>query len=159
MSTHEHAVHGSSREDTMALAEAFAATIGYLRRFTLGPTSQDHELSPARARTLVTVAETPGIQMRQLAEQMNVTGRTVTKLVDGLERDGLVRRVPNTTDRRVTHIELTRSGKGQLDEVRTEHAAMWESAFGTLTATDRKQLLRLLHKLTGETAGSARRPG
>ncbi|MFD8494688.1 MarR family winged helix-turn-helix transcriptional regulator [Amycolatopsis sp. NPDC059657] len=134
--------------DAIALAEAFTEAIRYLRRFTLAPTSEEHELSPARARTLVAVADTPGIQMGQLAEQMKVTARTVTKLVDSLERDGLVRRAPNAHDRRVTHIELTDAGHGQLNEIRHEHGVMWESAFDALSAVERKRLLGLLRKLT-----------
>ena len=46
-------------------------------------------------------------KMADLAEALTVTPRNVTALVDGLEAEGLVRRVPHSTDRRVTLVELT----------------------------------------------------
>jgi DNA-binding MarR family transcriptional regulator len=48
--------------------------------------------------------------MSQLSLALEVTARSVTKLVDALEKEGLVQRLPHATDRRVTLILLTPAG-------------------------------------------------
>jgi DNA-binding MarR family transcriptional regulator len=46
----------------------------------------------------------------EIGGDINVTSSNVTYLVDGLEKEGMVRRVPDTVDRRSTFIELTAEG-------------------------------------------------
>jgi MarR family transcriptional regulator for hemolysin len=40
-----------------------------------------------------------------------VTSSNVTRLIDGLEHDGLVQRTADSADRRVTFVELTAEGR------------------------------------------------
>src|SRR3989440_7881271 len=56
--------------------------------------------------------------MGELAEMLDITPRTVTGLVDNLERDGLVRRVADPADRRSVYAELTEQGRARI-------AALW----------------------------------
>jgi DNA-binding MarR family transcriptional regulator len=48
---------------------------------------------------------------RELADVLNVTPRTITALVDGLEDTGFVAREPHPTDRRATVVTLTPRGR------------------------------------------------
>jgi DNA-binding MarR family transcriptional regulator len=48
--------------------------------------------------------------MRTLADELGLSPRNMTALVDSLEAEGLVRRKPHPTDRRATVIELTEDG-------------------------------------------------
>ena len=86
--------------------------------------------------------------MSELSDELGVTARNVTALVDGLEGEGLVRRVPHATDRRATVIELTATGAkhglemgagGLLDKV--------ADLFRGLTAGEQEQLFGLVTKL------------
>jgi DNA-binding MarR family transcriptional regulator len=52
-----------------------------------------------------------------LAEKVGVTKATMTGFIDGLERDGLVQRLIDASDRRKFIIRLTLSGQQKLDEV------------------------------------------
>ena len=47
----------------------------------------------------------------EIGRRMNVTSSNVTRLIDGLEEDGLVRRTADHSDRRVTYVELTQEGQ------------------------------------------------
>jgi DNA-binding MarR family transcriptional regulator len=47
----------------------------------------------------------------EIGRRMSVTSSNVTRLIDGLEQDGLVRRTADHTDRRVTYVELTTEGR------------------------------------------------
>ena len=97
-------------------------------------------------------------KMADLAEGLAITPRSVTALVDGLEAEGLVRRVPHSTDRRVTLVELTCN----RDLVQARMAA-YQSSLGRLFAdmneADRATLQRLLvHLRDRMDAGAAPRP-
>ena len=56
-----------------------------------------------------------GVPLGALAGKLNVTPRNVTGLVDHLERDGLVARVPDPADRRSVLAQLTPQGRERID--------------------------------------------
>jgi len=51
------------------------------------------------------------ISQKELAEKMNIKESSVARLLDRMERDGLVERVKNENDKRVTNLSLTDKGK------------------------------------------------
>ena len=85
-------------------------------------------------------------KMADLADALAVTPRNVTALVDGLEGDGLVRRVPHSTDRRVTLVELTCNRERVAAQFETYQGSI-ERLFDVLTVEDQRTLLRLLGTL------------
>ena len=48
-----------------------------------------------------------GLKMSELSQRMMVTGGNVTGITDGLEKEGLVLREVDPTDRRVFHVKLS----------------------------------------------------
>ena len=64
-----------------------------------------------------------GLSPHELAERAGVTRATVTGLLDGLERDGFLRREADEVDRRRVRVLLSAKGQGHCDEaVRRAHA-------------------------------------
>lgn len=110
--------------------------------------SADIAITPAQSRLLRTVAhyEEPP-RMADLAERLEVVPRAVTSLVDGLETGGRVRRVPDPTNRRVTRIELTDTGRATLRALRDARRAAAEDVLAPLTAEQREVLAGLLSTL------------
>ena len=53
----------------------------------------------------------------EIGRRMNVTSSNVTRLIDGLEQDGLVRRTADHSDRRVTYVELTDEGRAVAERI------------------------------------------
>jgi DNA-binding MarR family transcriptional regulator len=82
-----------------------------------------------------------------IAESTGVSRATVTGLLDGLERDGLVRRVDYPEDRRRITITLTANGRRLLDELLPEHLRRIASVMSKLTKSDRQTLRVLLEKV------------
>jgi DNA-binding MarR family transcriptional regulator len=104
-------------------------------------------VSPARMR-LLGVLHCRGPQiMCDLGEQLGVTPRNVTTLVDGLEQEGLVRRVPHATDRRATVIELTAQGGERAGQLLGPFHEKLVGLFGGLAKADQDELLRLMQAL------------
>ena len=83
------------------------------------------------------------IIMSDLGEELGVTSRNVTKLVDELETEGLVRRLPHPSDRRATVIELTQEGQEKIAEGYAEYMEVASQLFSVLTEEDQWELIRL----------------
>lgn len=56
----------------------------------------------------------------ELADDLRCDKTNVTGLVDRVEKQGLVKRVPDSEDRRVTRLELTPSGRAKVAEIYEE---------------------------------------
>jgi MarR family transcriptional regulator for hemolysin len=68
-----------------------------------------------------------GLTQRALAERMGIEGPTLVRLLDNLERGGLLERRPSPTDRRANTLHLTTKARPLLktinriaDEIRAE---------------------------------------
>jgi len=85
--------------------------------------------------------------MSELSEDLGVTPRNITALVDGLEEDGMVRRRPHPTDRRATFVELTAEGTDMCRVGFMEHVGAVSELFDDLSVADQEELIRLLSQL------------
>ncbi len=78
--------------------------------------AETHGLSEGRLQLLMRLRHHPdGVAMGELAGVLNVSPRNVTGLIDLLERDGLVERVPDPSDRRSVLARLSPEGRSRVD--------------------------------------------
>lgn len=82
-----------------------------------------------------------------IAAHLRIAPRSVTEVLDGLEERGLVRRVPDPTDRRAVLVELTDPGRSLLAEVDAARDGESATYLSALSERDRAHLARLLRKL------------
>jgi DNA-binding MarR family transcriptional regulator len=106
-------------------------------------------ISFARLKLLSTLKLSGPTIMNELSEHLMVTPRNVTALVDGLEKEGLVRRRPHPTDRRATLIELTDEGFEGCIRPQEELEQEALTLFDQLSLKDQSNLIRLLTRLHG----------
>jgi len=83
----------------------------------------------------------------ELAEKTGVTRATISGLLDGLEKDGLVERRPDPQDRRLTRLFLTPAGVQLLERIRPTYCEWFTGLIAPLTEDERKQLVHILQKL------------
>jgi DNA-binding MarR family transcriptional regulator len=81
-----------------------------------------------------------------LAEALAVTTPTVTAMVDGLEKDGLVTRLPNERDRRSNIITLTEKGEEACALMMPRSAGIAVQACAGFTEEEKKTLAALLFR-------------
>lgn len=106
-----------------------------------------HGLSEGRFVLLFLLdAAGEGLAPRALAEQAGVTRATVTGLLDGLQRDGLIERRSDARDRRALRIHLTDRGRKTAQKVFDQHSRWIAGLFGSFTLSEREQLAGLLDK-------------
>lgn len=86
---------------------------------------------------------TPG----ELCSKQLVSGGNMTVVLHNLEREGLVRRVPSTKDRRSVTVHLTRAGEVLIERVFPEHAQVVAGLLSVLTPAEIAELGGLLKKL------------
>jgi DNA-binding MarR family transcriptional regulator len=83
----------------------------------------------------------------ELADLAGVTRATMTGLVDTLERDGYVKRVPDPADRRKALVHLTPNGREILGAILPGHFQRIAELMKPLTESERGTLVRLLDKV------------
>jgi MarR family transcriptional regulator, 2-MHQ and catechol-resistance regulon repressor len=110
----------------------------------------EHRLSPVEFEVLLRLARTPAqaLRMTDLATQTMLTTSGITRVVDRLERDGLVSRFACPTDRRGLLTGITKAGLDRLHGVLPGHLDMIEQWFtGNLDAEELATFLATLRKL------------
>ncbi len=87
--------------------------------------------------------------MRQchLAHKLLKSGGNLTRVIDNLERDGLVKRHREKADRRAYQIHLTPKGKKLIAEIFPQHAEEIRKQFSSLESTEQQQLAQLCRRL------------
>jgi MarR family transcriptional regulator, 2-MHQ and catechol-resistance regulon repressor len=83
----------------------------------------------------------------ELSKKMLVSGGNMTVVIDNLEREGLLERIRDNTDRRVVLIQLTKKGRTRFNRIFPQHAGYIVDLASVLTRDEQTELSRLLKKL------------
>jgi len=108
-----------------------------------------HGTSQARFRLLLMLrlAGERGLHPSELAETLRVERASVTGLVDGIEREGLARRVASEEDRRSVTVLLTPKGRRFIDSLAPLRLRKVAELMCCLSAAEQKTLVKLLDRL------------
>lgn len=105
-------------------------------------------LSVAKLGALRHLAEAnEPLPLGQLAERIACVKSNVTQLVDRLEADKLVRRVPDPSDRRSIRAEITEEGRARYETGLAAFNSAEDELVSELALGDREQLQLLLGRL------------
>ena len=95
-------------------------------------------------------AENQSLRRIDLASRLLLTASGVTRLLDGLEREGYVEKGSCASDARVTYAVLTEKGREKLERARCSHvAAICELFEKRFSPEELATLTRLLTRLPG----------
>jgi DNA-binding MarR family transcriptional regulator len=116
-------------------------------RDPIASTCEELQLTPPQVHALLWLGQDGLLTMGELAKRLGVTEKTVTGVVDRLEREDLVQRERITLDRRVVRCRLTEQGQKTYQRLDGFlHEAMLH-VLGMLDGSDRKALFRILEKV------------
>lgn len=93
-----------------------------------------------------------------LAKRAGLTTGAMTNRLDGLEQEGLVRRLPDPDDRRGVIVELTKEGRELWERTVGAQAAKEQFVASALTPEERQQLNMLLRRMVVHTEQAASPP-
>jgi DNA-binding MarR family transcriptional regulator len=91
-------------------------------------------------------AEQKCMSMGAISKATGVSPTMVTNLVDGLARGGLVRRIGNPDDRRVSLVHITEEGEDAFRRILPVMSQRMQDACKKFTDEEKVQLLALLQK-------------
>jgi DNA-binding MarR family transcriptional regulator len=109
--------------------------------------AEKHGLSEGRLGVLFRLFRSGPTPLGDLATDLDTTPRNITGLVDHLERDGLVERVPDPDDRRSVRARLTDAGRTQIEAIWKEGMEHQHVIANGLTKEDLAQLRHLCLQL------------
>ena len=130
-------------------AEVFRALHATLRlhKQLMTRTLAAHGTHPGQATCLRLLAVHDGITQRDLADALHLARPTVSKMLQAMEKAGVVERRPDDTDQRLTCVKLTAAGRALERDLRAVAADYVNETIGTLPEGDRRELARLLDDL------------
>ena len=143
-------------------ARTMAAVTGVMRVQQIIQSAVDGALKPHRltfarfeALVLLSFSRRGSLPMRVMGERLQLHPTSVTNIVDRLEADGLVKRLPHPQDGRATLVEITEDGRTRLTAATK---AVTDIDFGLhgLTGKQTDQLIDLLTRVrraTGDFEG------
>lgn len=106
-------------------------------------------LTPSQLHLLEALDGPDSLTVGRMAEAAGVTAPTATRMLDGLERTGVVERSGDPHDRRCVNVRLTRGGRDLVAAKRAAVAAKRAELFARLTAREQADATRLLRRLAG----------
>jgi len=109
-----------------------------------------HKLTAPQFHVLKVLMKSGPIPLKRISEALLVTGANITCVVDNLEKEALVRRVPSKKDRRVINAELTDSGVEKIKDLFPEYVSSLDGSTNNLSNDEKVELNTLLKKMIGE---------
>ena len=126
-------------------AEAYA---GLTSRFAAQ--FDQHRVSPVEFEVLMRLARSPRnrLRMTDLAGQTSLSTSGVTRVVDRMDRDGLIRREACPSDRRSSYAVITEAGLSRLEEILPGHLELVQRWFiDQLSPAELQQMLGSLRTI------------
>jgi MarR family transcriptional regulator, organic hydroperoxide resistance regulator len=105
------------------------------------------ELTHSQFALLTALDACPERPVGELAECGGVAPPTATRMLDGLERAGVIERRHSTADRRVVTVRLTDAGRRLVERKRELVAFKRRALYASLDADERGQVEQLLRRL------------
>jgi DNA-binding MarR family transcriptional regulator len=94
------------------------------------------------------VDKVKGMTQKDLGEYLAIDKATMVRLLDGLESNGLLKRVEDAKDRRAKRLEITAKGRALLEKTAAARVIAEREALLPLTESERKIFRELVAKLT-----------
>ena len=110
-------------------------------------------LTPALFGVLNFLGASDGAIQQDIASSMGIDPSALVSLIDELERAGLAKRRPHPTDRRAREVALTAKGRRTLERARQMATQVDDEVLRGLTATERRELIRLLRQALRSAPG------
>jgi DNA-binding MarR family transcriptional regulator len=111
---------------------------------------EGHGLSTAKLGVLRQLAKGP-LPLGALAQRQSCVRSNITQLIDRMEGEGMVRRLPAPDDRRVTLAEITDAGWARLHAGLAAQSSAERALLASFSKDDVEALTRLLARLAGDS--------
>jgi MarR family transcriptional regulator for hemolysin len=87
------------------------------------------------------------LSQRELADVMNTDTTTIMVICDALEKKGLLTREPDSSDRRVNRVAITKKGRGIVDDGLPSIREVFDPVLSSITKKESMALSSILDKM------------
>ncbi|HHW01827.1 MAG TPA: MarR family transcriptional regulator [Thermoanaerobacterales bacterium] len=110
---------------------------------------QEYDISDSKFNLLVILynSSEKGLMLSEIGDRMLVTKANITGLIDRLERQGLVKRIRDESDRRKIQAVITRKGIEFTEEVIKKYKEWSGSIMNILNDDEKSMLIKIMAKL------------
>jgi DNA-binding MarR family transcriptional regulator len=115
-----------------------------LHRQLIHRTFARYDLHPAQAVCILALSRRDQITQSELAEELLLTRPSVTRLLQRMERAGLIHRQIDATDQRQVRVSLTEAGREVQHVIRRAGAEYARRTVALLPDAERADLARIL---------------
>jgi len=106
-------------------------------------------LTTPKMRALAVLSVIDGIQIRQLAVYAVTEQSTLSRALDALATEGLVRRTPDPNDSRATHIHITAAGRAAFERLWPHMSETYAQMFQGIDDEEKRAFVRTLQTILG----------
>lgn len=124
-----------------------ASDVGRLFRRRFEMATRDLGVTGPSWRTLMHIMNNPGINQQSLATFLEVEPITTGRMIDRLEKQGLVERRQDPTDRRAWLLHLTEDGLALLEQLKARAAIVMQQSTDMFAPQELSQLVELLRRM------------
>jgi DNA-binding MarR family transcriptional regulator/GNAT superfamily N-acetyltransferase len=138
------------------LEPSLPARVARVRRFNrfytrqVGALDEGHLHSPfslAEVRVLYEIANTDSPTAAALGRELRIDAGYLSRLLGGLERQGLVHRVPSSEDRRRSILRLTPDGRATFDDLDARARSQVAALLAPLGDSEQRRLLEAMRTI------------
>ena len=117
----------------------------------------DRQLRPlgftlSRWMLLLHLSRNDGCTHKELAQCMGIEAATLVRLVDRMEKEGLLTRCNSETDRRVKHLRLSDAGLASVDNIRCCASDLRRKLLAGLSQTEIRIALDVMNNIRSKLA-------
>jgi DNA-binding MarR family transcriptional regulator len=105
-------------------------------------------LPHAQTEVLFCIYHNSDIGTSDLAKYLNITPSAATQLVDILVNSGIIDRIPDNLDRRVTRLRLTAKGEGMMEQIKEDKLKKVSELLAPLTEGEVANFANILNKIS-----------
>lgn len=109
--------------------------------------SKDVGMTGPQLLVLQNIQAKPGIMVREIAENINLSPATITNILDRLEARELANRVRSTTDKRKVGVFLTERGEQALDGAPRPLQEHFVDRFNQLKEWEQSQMVATMQRI------------
>ncbi len=93
------------------------------------------------------IQEKPGIMVREIADNINLSPATITNILDRLEARDLAKRIRSTTDKRKVGVFLTEKGKAAVEDSPRPLQEHFVDRFHQLKEWEQSQMVATMQRI------------
>lgn len=109
--------------------------------------SRDVGVTGPQLLVMQNIGKEPGIMVRQIADNINLSSATVTNILDRLEAKELVQRIRSTEDKRRVGVFLTEIGQTTLSEAPLPFQEHFVNRFSQLQEWEQSQMVATMQRI------------